>query len=86
MPALISPDGREYRTSDRLEIKRLTLGFGYTEKSDTFHPADHTVTEVVQYMKDHPEEADRIRAEELSAEKPRKTITGEDPAEGESGA
>ena len=80
MPTLISPDGLEYRTSNPVEAKRLVAGFGYREAPEgqpVFHPGEHSVEEVVKYMKDHPDEAERIVAEELDAEKPRKTITGD---------
>lgn len=72
MTTLISPDGREYRTSNVLEMKRLVNGHRYTIKPEdsgtVFHPADHTVKEVVAYIKDHPDDADRVRDEELAGQ------------------
>lgn len=82
MTTLISPDGREYRTSNLLEMKRLVNGHRYKVKGEdkgakVFHPADHTVVEVAAYIKDHPDDADRVLDEERAGEA-RKTLVGED--------
>lgn len=82
MTTLISPDGREYRTSNVLEMKRLINGHRYVIKGEdkgsaVFHPGDHTVVEVVAYIKDHPDDADRVLDEERTGEA-RKTLIGEE--------
>ena len=80
MTTLISPDGREYRTSNLLEERRLVLAFGYKVKDaevpKAFDPAEHSVKEVVAYIKDHPADADRVRDAELAGEA-RKSIVGD---------
>lgn len=73
---LISPDGRPYRASNPVEIKRLIAGFGYTEAPDTFHPDDATVAEVKKYLKDNPKDAERVIAEERAGQN-RTSIVGD---------
>lgn len=83
MPTLISPTGAEYRTEDAVEITRLRAR-GYavgTERPPTvvdeqFHPTEHNVDEVADYLEDHPDDTKRVIAEE-KAGKARKSIVGE---------
>jgi hypothetical protein len=82
VPALYSPDGVRYRTEDPLEVTRL-IAAGYTDTRKRpptivdvqFHPSDHGVDEVLTYLAEHPEEAERIIAEE-KAGKARVSIIG----------
>lgn len=77
MTTLISPDDREYETSDVLEIKRLTTGFGYRLKAP-FDPAEHTVEEVQKHLAKNPNDTERvIEAERARGADARKTIIGE---------
>lgn len=75
MPTLISRDGQPFRTENPTEITRLRSR-GYEIQGEVFHPADHTVAEVNAYLAEHPEDADRVIAEERKAEKPRVSING----------
>lgn len=80
---LYSPSGQRYRTEIPTEITRLRSS-GYTDGPERpatvtdlqYHPADHPYQEVLDYMAEHPEESDRIVAEE-KAGKNRVSITGE---------
>lgn len=67
MPTLVSPDGREYRTSNTVELKRLISGQGYRVKDsedkqgiELFDPSKHTVKEVQAYLDGNPDDADRV--------------------------
>jgi uncharacterized phage protein gp47/JayE len=84
------PTGAEYSSESPAEVTRLRMSHKYREvgvqvpvestkdgEPQVFHPADHSVKEVQQYIKDHPEDADRVIAEELAAEQPRTTIVGD---------
>lgn len=83
MPTLISPGGQFYRSETPLEITRLRAR-GYTFEgepvvsfADTqFHPVHYAVKEVLDYIEAHPEDADRVIAEEKSG-KARVSIVGE---------
>ena len=82
MPTLISPNGAEYRTESAVEITRLRArGYAVEEQPPTvvdeqFHPADHKVDEVLDYMESHPDDVTRIIAEE-KAGKARTSIIGD---------
>lgn len=80
MTTLISPDGREYHASNVLEIKRLTAGFGYTVKPEegktAFDPDEHNVKDVVKYIGDHPDDAERVLDAERNGQA-RSTILGD---------
>ena len=81
MPTLIEKStGREYRTSNQTEVVRLTMSGRYEVKGQVFHPAEHSVKDVVEYIKNHPEERDRIIAEELGGQA-RTTIVGDEGSE-----
>ncbi len=47
---------------------------GAETSAPDFDPADHKADEVVAYLADHPEDADRVKTLEAEARKPRKTI------------
>lgn len=85
MTTLISPDGREYRTTNVLEIKRLTLGQGYKLKDGepvadaVYDPGKHTVPEVQVYLSenaDRPDEVERVLAAERAG-KNRVSLVGD---------
>jgi hypothetical protein len=87
MPVLYSPDGTRYRTEEPSEVSRLKAN-GYSEEApenrvtfaDTlFHPADHSVEDVLTYIAENPADADRVIAEE-KAVKARVTILGKPDA------
>jgi hypothetical protein len=69
--------GAEYRTSNELEIKRLTTGFGYTVKVPQFDPSEHTVKEVETYLADNPGDAARVLDAERAGQA-RVSILGKD--------
>jgi hypothetical protein len=76
-------DGAPYTTSDPSEITRMRMSRNFSETQDVpaeidqqFHPGDHTVSEVIQHLAEHPEQVDRVVAEERKGQN-RKTITGE---------
>lgn len=64
MTKLISPDGREYRTGNLLEISRLVNGRGYRLADDAFDPSKHDVKTVQKHLADHPDDAERVLAAE----------------------
>lgn len=71
MPVLVSPDGIPFRTENPGEVVRLKAR-GYTLQGEPvqtfaeqqFHPADHDVKAVQDYLVEHPEEIKRVIAEE----------------------
>lgn len=83
MPNLISPDGETFRSESPVEITRLRSR-GYTLEGESvvtfadtqFHPGDHKVDEVKAYIALHPEDANRVIAEEKAGQA-RVTIVGE---------
>lgn len=86
MPNLISPDGVTFRTENPSEIVRLkSRGYAVegepvvTVHDTQFHPADHGYREVLDYIAEHPEQANRIIAEEKAGQA-RISIVGK-PAE-----
>lgn len=62
MTMLIAPDGREYRTSNVAEQRRLINGFGYRIKGVAFDPAQHSVQDVLKHIEENPDDADRVLA------------------------
>lgn len=76
MPQLYSPDGTPYRTDNQSEVIRLR-GAGYNETKpeervtfadQQFHPADKKVDEVLTFLAEHPQDAERIIAEEKAGQ------------------
>lgn len=85
MTDLYNRRGDKYSTDDPTEIVRLRA-YGYTVDSpefpptvteQQFHPGDHPVPEVLTYLAEHPEDVERIRAEEKALPRPRTSILGE---------
>lgn len=72
MTKLISPDGREYRTSNMLEMQRLINGRGYRLAGKPFDPSQHDVGTVLKHLVDHPDDAERV----LMAERDGKARVG----------
>lgn len=82
MPTFVLEDGREYTTEDPGQVNRLRLSTRYTEKGaekvadPVFHPEQHTVSEVAEYIAANPQDAERVRAEERGG-KGRSSLLGE---------
>jgi hypothetical protein len=83
MPEFTHPQHGSYRTEIPSEMVRLKAS-GYTEggrpvatvDEQRFHPANKPFQEVLTYINDHPEDADRVIAEEKAGQR-RKSIVGE---------
>jgi hypothetical protein len=74
MPTLYSPDGRATETDNPTTIVNLKAR-GYREERP-FVPAEHTVTEVLGHVEEHPEDAPAVVTAERAG-KSRKSIVGE---------
>lgn len=79
LTTLFSPEGVPFRTSSPTTITRLKTR-GYTEQppegDELFHPGDHKVDEVQEYIEKNPADAQRVIAEE-KAGKARVSIVGD---------
>jgi hypothetical protein len=76
-------DGVPYETTDPVEVTRLRMSRGHTtgepepDPDPRFHPENHDVASVMAHLEDHPEDHDRVLAEERGG-KARKSILGTD--------
>ena len=77
--------GAAYDTEDPVEIARLTVSRSHrltpgeepTVEDSLFHPKDHTVADVINYLSEHPEHYNRVVAEEKAGAN-RKGIVGDE--------
>ena len=83
MPVFTHPQHGSYRTEVPSEMVRLKAS-GYTEGTkpvptvddQRFHPANKPFGDVLKYIAEHPEDANRVIAEEKAGQA-RKSIVGE---------
>lgn len=74
MPTFYNREGVPYRTSSPTEYTRLLMSREYST-TPPFDPSAHTVAEVNEYIKAHPDEAPAVLKREREGQN-RTTVVG----------